>query len=91
LRLRHLPILGRLVIIEILPKRFRCPTCDNHPTTTHKLDWDNERSLHTVAYDQWLLLQLIGSTISDSDRRETFQCSHQAPALRRNCSGYSLV
>jgi transposase len=28
LRLRHMPILGRTVIIEIRPKRFRCPTCD---------------------------------------------------------------
>lgn len=36
LRLRHLPILGRKVIIEIRPKRFRCPTCDNNPTTTQK-------------------------------------------------------
>src|SRR4030095_900591 len=70
LRLRHLPILGRPVIIEIRPKRFRCPTCDNHPTTTQKLDWYNERSLHTLAYDQWLLLQLIGSTISDVARKE---------------------
>lgn len=31
LRLRHMPILGRPVIIEIRPKRFRCPTCDGNP------------------------------------------------------------
>jgi transposase len=65
LRLRHLPILGRPVSIEIRPKRFRCPSCDDHPTTTQKLDWYDERSPHTKAYDQWLLLSLIGSTISD--------------------------
>ncbi len=70
LRLRHLPILGRPVIIEIRPKRFRCPTCDGNPTTTQKLDWYDERSLHTKAYDQWLMTQLIGSTISDVARKE---------------------
>jgi transposase len=70
LRLRHLPILGRPVIIEIRPRRFRCPVCDDHPTTTQKLDWYDERSPHTKAYDQWLLLCLIGSTISDVARKE---------------------
>jgi transposase len=70
LRLRHLPILGRPVILEIRPKRFRCPTCDGNPTTTQRLDWYDERSPHTKAYDQWLLLQLIGSTISDVARKE---------------------
>ena len=29
-----------------------------------------ERSLHTAAYDQWLLMQLIGSTICDVARKE---------------------
>lgn len=70
LRLRHMPILGRPVIIEIRPKRFRCPTCDGNPTATQKLDWYDERSPNTKAYDQWLLLQLIGSTISDVARKE---------------------
>jgi transposase len=70
LRLRHLPILGRQVFIEIRPKRFRCPTCDNHPTTTQKLNWYSERSLRTAAYGQWLQLQLIGSTVSDLARKE---------------------
>jgi transposase len=70
LRLRHMPILGRPVIIEMRPKRFRCPTCDSNPTTTQKLDWYDERSPNTKAYDQWLLLQTIGSAISDVARKE---------------------
>lgn len=70
LRLRHMPILGRPVIIEIRPKRFRCPTCDGNPTTTQKLEWYDERSQNTKSYDQWLLLQTIGSTISDVARKE---------------------
>jgi transposase len=87
LRLRHLPILGRPVIIEIRPKRFRCPTCDHHPTTTQKLDWYNERSLHTVAYDQWLLLQLIGSTISDVARKEGTTYDAVLGAVDRQIAG----
>lgn len=87
LRLRHLPILGRPVFIEIRPKRFRCPTCDNHPTTTQKLDWYSERSMHTVAYDQWLLLQLIGSTISDVARKEETTYDAILGALERQIVG----
>lgn len=87
LRLRHLPILGRPVFIEIRPKRFRCPRCDNHPTTTQKLDWYSERSLHTVAYDQWLLLQLIGSTISDVARKEEATYDAILGALERQVVG----
>ncbi len=87
LRLRHLPILGRPVFIEIRPKRFRCPTCDNHPTTTQKLDWYSERSMHTVAYDQWLLLQLIGSTISDVARKEEATYDAVLGALERQIVG----
>jgi transposase len=83
LRLRHLPILGRLVIIEIRPKRFRCPNCENHPTTSQKLDWYDERSPHTKAYDQWLLLSLIGSTISDVARKEGLTYDEVLGALDR--------
>ena len=36
IRLRHLPILGMVVFLEIRPKRFRCPFCDDHPTTTQQ-------------------------------------------------------
>jgi transposase len=37
LKLRHLSILGFIVYIRIRPKRFRCPSCDDHPTTTQRL------------------------------------------------------
>jgi len=39
IRLRHLPILGMVVFIEIRPKRLRCPLCADHPTTTQQVDW----------------------------------------------------
>jgi len=83
LRLRHLPILGRPVMIEIRPRRFRCPRCEDHPTTTQKLDWYDERSPHTKAYDQWLLLSLIGSTVADVARKERLTYDRVEGALER--------
>jgi transposase len=36
--LRHLPSFGRVVYLRIRPKRFCCPWCEGHPTTTQQLD-----------------------------------------------------
>jgi transposase len=68
--LRHLPILGRVVYLRIRPKRFRCPWCDDHPTTTQQLDWYDPQALHTKAYERHLIVQLIGSTLSDVEAKE---------------------
>jgi transposase len=65
IRLRHLPSFGLVVYIELRPKRFRCPYCDDHPTTTQRLSWYEPKALHTKAYERYLLLQLINSTIAD--------------------------
>ena len=70
IRLRHLPILEQRVFIELRPKRYRCPTCDDHPTTTQQCDWYEPRSPHTKAFDQSLLRQLINSTVSDVARKQ---------------------
>jgi transposase len=68
--LRHLPILGRVVYLRIQPKRFRCPYCDDHPTTTQRLDWYDPKALHTKAYERQLLVQLVNSTLSDVSAKE---------------------
>jgi transposase len=68
--LRHLPILGRIVYLRIRPKRFRCPWCDGHPTTTQQLDWYDPNALHTKAYERHLILQLVNSTITDVEAKE---------------------
>jgi transposase len=87
LRLRHLPILGREVYIEIRPKRYRCPKCDDHPTSTQQLDWYDARSPNTKAYDKWLMLMLIGSTISDVMRKESISYDVILGALQRQIVG----
>jgi len=63
--LRHLPILETPVWIKIKPKRYQCPYCDRGPTTTQQCTWYESKSPHTRAYDQWLLRDLINSTITD--------------------------
>jgi transposase len=68
--LRHLPILGRPVYLRIRPKRFRCPYCEDHPTTTQQLDWYDPNALHTKAYERLLIVQLVNSTVTDVVEKE---------------------
>jgi transposase len=67
--LRHLPILGQVVWIGIRPRRYKCPYCDNRPTTTQTHSWPDTKSPHTRAYDDYLLKCLINSTVEDVSRK----------------------
>ena len=70
IRLRHLSILGKPTYIRITPKRYRCPYCQDHPTTTQKLAWYDPRSPHTKAYETHVLLNLVNSTVADVSIKE---------------------
>lgn len=70
IRLRHLPILGMVVFIEIRPKRFRCPFCDDHPTTTQRLEWYEPKAPFTKAYERQMLILLINGTLTDVSHKE---------------------
>ena len=70
LMLRHLPVLERPVYIEIRPKRYRCPYCSDHPTTTQRCSWYEPNSPHTRAFEQQVMRSLIHSTVSDVSRKE---------------------
>src|SRR5439155_4061602 len=67
--LRQLPILGRVVYLRIRPKRFRCPFCDDHPTTTQTLAWYAPQALHTTAYERHLIRQLVNRTFTDVEAK----------------------
>jgi len=82
-RLRHLPILGQETYIEIRPRRAQCPTCLPNPTTTQTLPWYDQRSPHTKAYEQYLMKQLIGSTVADVSRKENLGYDAVLGALER--------
>jgi transposase len=63
--LRHLPILGRPVLVRLGRKRLRCTFCHGQATTTQQLDWYDPNGLHTKAYQQQLIVALVNSTITD--------------------------
>jgi transposase len=63
--LRHLPLFEMPVWIKIRPKRYQCFSCTNHPTSIEECRWYDKKSPHTKAYEQWLLRDLINSTITD--------------------------
>ena len=69
IKLRHTSIFGHRVYLRLLPKRYKCPDCENK-TTTQKLDWYESKSPHTKAYDDHLMLQLVNSTVEDVRRKE---------------------
>jgi transposase len=62
---RHLLVFGRPTYLRYRPKRYQCQSCEGHPTTTQRLDWRDTGSPHTFAYDDYLLLQLVSSTVED--------------------------
>jgi transposase len=63
--LRHLSIFDRPVWIKLTPKRYQCPDCPKGPTTTQQCNWYDWKSPHTKAYEQWILRELINSTVTD--------------------------
>ena len=83
IKLRHLSILGQETYICIKPRRAQCETCTYKPTTTQMLKWYEQRSPHTKAYDQYLMKQLIGSTIKDVSLKENVGYDAIIGALQR--------
>jgi transposase len=83
IELRHLPILGYESYIRIRPKRGQCLECLHEPTTTQVVEWYEQRSPHTKAYDKHLMKQLIGSTIEDVSRKEKIGYDAVMGALQR--------
>jgi transposase len=67
---RHLPVFGRPTYLRYRPKRYQCPECADHPTTVQQLEWHDPYSRCTFVYEEHLLLQLVGSTVSDVSVKE---------------------
>lgn len=65
IRLRHLPVFGRAVLIEICPKRYRCPYCEGGPTSTQRCVWYEPNRPHTRAFERDVLKRLVHSTVAD--------------------------
>lgn len=63
--LRHLPIFNRPVFLELQAKRYRCLPCGGNTTTTQQGGWYDTEAHCTTAFAEFLLLELVNSTISD--------------------------
>ncbi len=70
IKLRHLSILGMETYILIRPARYQCIHCKGKPTTTQKLQWYNQRSTCTIAFEEHILFQLVHSTVEDVSIKE---------------------
>lgn len=87
LELRHLPICGRQVILRLRPNRYRCPYCDGSVTTTERPDWYDAKAGCTKAYADFLLLELVGSTIQDVSKKHSVTYDVVRGALTRYVKG----
>ena len=81
--LRHLPVLNMRTYIKFRPLRGQCCDCETWPTTTQVVEWYTERSPHTSAYDEWLMKQLVNSTVEDVSMREKIGYDAVLGALSR--------
>ena len=86
IELRHLPMLGQRTYIRVQPRRYACARCAGK-TTTQTLAWYATKSPHTHAYDDYLLLQLINSTVEDVSRKEDVGYDAVEGALARRIEG----
>lgn len=67
---RYLPVFGKATYLRYRPKRYQCLECEDKPTTTERVDWHDRRSPNSTAYEEYLLLQLVNSTIEDVSQKE---------------------
>ena len=61
--LRHLPVFGRQVRIELQPARYWCKACQ--ATTTQRLSWYRSRSYCTRPLEEYIVRQLSNSSVQD--------------------------
>ena len=67
---RHLPVFGLKSYVRFRPKRCRCEPCCEKTTTTQQVEWCLPRSPHTKAFEEYILLQLVNSTVEDVSHKE---------------------
>lgn len=81
--IRHLPVFGRPTFLRYRSNRYQCQDCEGHPTTTQRLEWQDNNSPHSFAYDNHILLQLVNSTIEDVSVKEGLSYDSVVGTLER--------
>lgn len=82
--IRHLPVFEKPVYLRITPVRYTCEHCDDHPTTTEQYDWCDRNSSTTKGLDEYIMRQLIHSTIEDASKKAHVSCKSIQTILNRH-------
>jgi len=80
--IQHTSILDRPVYLRIKPVRYRCEHCNDHPTTTEKYPWLANSGKITKALEDFILRQMIHSTIEDVSKKLNISYSTIETAMR---------
>lgn len=95
LTIRHLPVLDTPVYLVIKPVRYKCEHCDGSITTTESYDWCKKGSHITNGLSDYLMRQLIHSTVEDVSKKERISYKkltgaiNNAIATKVNWASYS--
>ena len=87
LEVRHLPLCGRPVILRLRPKRYRCRYCEGVVTTTECPTWHDTKSGCTKAFAEFLLLELVNSTLQDVSQKHGVTYDIVRGVLKRYVKG----
>jgi transposase len=85
-QIRYLPVFGHPTYLRYRPKRYRCEHCEGRPTTTQQLAWHDRNSPNTFDYEQYILLQLVNSTMEDVRVKEQISYASIVGILNRQIS-----
>jgi transposase len=78
---RHLSILDTPVYLVIKPLRYKCGDCDGRTTTREAYSWCKKGSHITTGLSDYLMRQLIHSTVEDVSKKEEIGYSKLSLAL----------
>jgi len=70
LTIRHLSVFDTPVYLVITPVRYKCGDCDGNITTSEAYDWCKRKSHITNGLSDYLMRQLIHSTVEDVSKKE---------------------
>lgn len=80
----HTSILDKRVFLKIKPVRYYCEHCGDGTTTTEKYDWVAKGGKITQALEDYIMRQLIHSTIQDVSKKTglSYSTIHNAVSHR---------
>jgi len=84
IELRHLPLGPYRIVLVLRAKRYQCPFCEEHPTTSQTLSWYTARASVTKAFEQQMLLELVNSTLEDTSRKQAIGVAALQGIMDRN-------